>query len=59
MKALQGRQIVVPGKLSGVFYSSSPLRLFEFATGAPKTGLKARNKGLLCESRKSGREEER
>lgn len=59
MKALQECQIGVPGKISGVFYSSSPLRLFEFTTSVLKTGLKARNRGLLFESRKSGREEER
>ena len=54
----QGCQCVVLGKLSGVFYCSSPLCLFEVCTGTIKTGLKARNKGL-CQSWKPGRAKER
>lgn len=46
---------MVLGKLSWLFYFSSSFCLFEIAAGVLKTGLKARNKGPLCQSRKPGR----
>lgn len=50
-----GRPAMVLGKLSRLFYFSISFCLFEVTAGVLQMGLKARNKGPLCQSRKSGR----
>lgn len=45
VRAHLGCQLVILGKFFGLFYSFSPLWLFEVASRMLKTGSPARNKG--------------